>query len=186
MMNKKQSPAISILKYALVIPLFAVLLFFNSCLKTDKQHIETDPATEPEATTIADVSVAIEDSAFVQTLNDAIENELPKDVKIYEHVEVMPQFPGGDEALRKWLQDNIQFPTIAAEKGIQGRVVVRFVVSPSGKIENVSIQKSIDPACDKEAIRVVKTMPDWIPGKMGGKGVYVYFSLPINFKSTIQ
>lgn len=101
---------------------------------------------------------------------------------IYEHVEVMPQFPGGETELTKWLSSNIQYPTIAAEQGIQGRVVLKFIVHPDGSIDNIQIIRPLDPNCDKEAIRAVKQMPKWIPGKQGGNPVSVYFNLPIAFK----
>jgi protein TonB len=108
--------------------------------------------------------------------------EEPTKPHVFDHVEVMPSFPGGDTELMKWLHDNIQFPTIAAEQGISGRVTVRFVVTADGSVENVEIQKGLDPSCDKEALRAVKKMPKWNPGKQNGNPVYVYFSLPINFK----
>ena len=107
--------------------------------------------------------------------------EEPK-VQIFSHVEVMPSFPGGETALLKWLTDNMTYPTIAAEQGIQGRVTLRFVVRPDGSIDEVEVQKSLDPSCDKEAVRVVKKMPKWIPGKQNGNPVYVYYSLPIVFR----
>ena len=105
-----------------------------------------------------------------------------KKPEIFSHVEVMPQFPGGEAALMKWLTDNMTYPTIAAEQGIQGRVTLRFVVKPDGSIDEVEVQKGLDPSCDKEAVRVVKKMPKWIPGKQNGNPVYVYYSLPIVFR----
>jgi protein TonB len=105
-----------------------------------------------------------------------------KKPEIYTHVEEMPQFPGGDTELMKWLTSNLQYPVIAAEQGIQGRVTLRFVVKPDGSVDDVQIQKSLDPNCDKEALRVVKKMPKWIPGRQNGNPVYVYYSLPVTFR----
>lgn len=102
--------------------------------------------------------------------------------KVHEHVEVMPQFPGGNVELMRYLSANIKYPTIAAENGIQGRVVLKFVVSKDGSISNIQIVRSLDPSCDKEAIRVVKGMPKWIPGMQNGHPVAVYFTLPVLFK----
>jgi len=116
--------------------------------------------------------------ADLQENNTITEDDKPQ---IFSHVEIMPQFPGGDVALIKWLQDNIQYPTIAAEHGIQGRVTLRFVVKPDGSVDQVEIQKSLDPSCDAEALRVVRMMPRWIPGKQNGNPVYVYYSLPVTF-----
>jgi len=107
--------------------------------------------------------------------------EAPKD-KIFEHVEQMPTFPGGDTELMKWLRDNIQYPTIASEQGIQGRVVLRFVVRPDGSVDDVQIVRSLEPSCDKEAVRAVKKMPRWIPGRQNGNPVSVWYNLPVQFK----
>jgi len=96
--------------------------------------------------------------------------------------EQMPRFPGGDAALMKWLKDNINYPVPAMELNIQGRVVLRFVVNQDGSIGNVEILKGFDPSCDKEAMRVVKKMPSWIPGKQNGNPVAVYYSLPVVFR----
>ena len=105
-----------------------------------------------------------------------------KEPEIFNHVEVMPSFPGGEAALFKWLSENINYPTIAAEQGIQGRVHLRFVVRPDGSVDQVEVQKGFDPSCDKEAVRVVKKMPKWNPGKQNGNAVNVYFQLPVLFK----
>lgn len=102
--------------------------------------------------------------------------------KVHEHVEVMPQFPGGNGELMRYLSANIKYPTIAAENGIEGRVVLKFVVSKDGSISNIQIVRSLDPSCDKEAVRVVKGMPKWIPGMQNGHPVAVYFTLPVLFK----
>lgn len=96
--------------------------------------------------------------------------------------EVMPEFFGGTPALMKWLQDNLIYPVPAQEQNIQGRVVLRFVVKPDGSIDDVQILKSLDPSCDKEAVRVVKKMPKWNPGRQNGNAVAVYYSLPIVFR----
>lgn len=105
-----------------------------------------------------------------------------EDEKPYEAVEQMPTFPGGETELMKFIRDNLKYPVIAQENGIQGRVILRFVVSKTGAIDNVTVLRSLDPTCDKEAIRVVKSMPKWIPGKQNGNNVPVYFTLPVVFK----
>lgn len=102
--------------------------------------------------------------------------------KPFVGVEQMPQFPGGEAALMQFLSKNIKYPTIAAENGIQGRVTLRFVVSKTGNITDVTVLKGLDPSCDKEAIRVVKSMPNWIPGKQNGRNVPVYYTLPVSFR----
>jgi protein TonB len=108
-----------------------------------------------------------------------VQEEKPQ---IFSHVESPPQFPGGEKELMKWLSENIKYPPIAAEQGIEGRVVLRFVVSPDGSVGQVEIQRSLDPSCDKEAQRVVKNMPKWQPGKQNGNAVFVYYTLPVLFQ----
>ena len=112
-----------------------------------------------------------------------VEEKAPvDDNQVFQSVEQMPQFPGGEGALLKWIGDHLRYPTMAAENNIQGRVVVSFVVTKTGKIGEVKILRARDPDLDKEAIRVVKSLPDFIPGKMNGQAVNVWYNLPVNFK----
>ena len=110
--------------------------------------------------------------------------EPPKeeDSKVFDVVEQMPSFPGGQAALMKWLADNMNYPVIAAENGVQGRVVVQFVVEKDGSVSDVQVVKSVDPSLDKEASRVVSAMPKWIPGKQNGAAVRVKYTVPVTFK----
>jgi TonB family protein len=101
--------------------------------------------------------------------------------EIFVVVEEMPVFPGGDEALMKFINDNVQFPRSASEKGISGRVIIRFAVMAKGNVDQVSVLKGIDPELNEEAIRVVKMLPGWTPGRQGGKPVNVWYSVPISF-----
>ncbi|MDR1563030.1 MAG: energy transducer TonB [Dysgonamonadaceae bacterium] len=107
--------------------------------------------------------------------------EPPKE-QIHSYVEKMPIFPGGMDEVTKWLSKNINYPPIAEEQGLQGRVTIRFVVSEDGSISDVQVQKSLSKECDEEAVRAVKKMPKWIPGEQNGKKVKVYFSLPVSFR----
>ena len=100
---------------------------------------------------------------------------------INDREEVMPEFPGGPQALMDYLKANVIFPKIAEEEGIQGKVVVSYVIDVDGSVTDVKVVQSVHPALDKEAMRVVKNMPKWIPGKQDGKAVQVKYSLPINF-----
>jgi protein TonB len=102
--------------------------------------------------------------------------------EIFSYVEVMPKFIGGETEMVKWINKNLKIPTIAVEQGVSGTVNLRFVVKKDGSIDNVTVLKSLDPSCDKEAIRVIKEMPKWIPGQQNGNPVDVYFQLPIRFK----
>lgn len=113
-----------------------------------------------------------------------VEEKRPEPVKeeIFTAVEQMPQFPGGDGELLKYIATHIKYPTMAAENNIQGRVVVKFVVKKDGNVGDVVVIRGKDPDLDKEAQRVVKSLPKFIPGKMNGQSVSVWYTLPINFK----
>lgn len=100
----------------------------------------------------------------------------------YAVVERMPQYPGGEDSLMVFLGRNMRYPVIAAENGIQGKVIVRFVVQKDGSIGDVEIVRSLDAACDKEVIRLVRSMPRWKPGILNNKPVSVWYSLPVNFR----
>lgn len=105
-----------------------------------------------------------------------------EETKIFTVVEQMPLFPGGDAALMGYLRDNIHYPTVAAENGVQGRVVVGFVVERDGSITDVNVLRSVDPSLDREAMRVVKSMPKWTPGKQNGSAVRVKYQVPVTFR----
>ena len=102
--------------------------------------------------------------------------------KVFDVVEQMPSYPGGMGALMQYLSSNIKYPVIAEENGIQGRVICTFVVERDGSITDVRIAKSVDPSLDKEAMRVVSSMPRWIPGKQNGSAVRVKYTLPVTFR----
>lgn len=102
--------------------------------------------------------------------------------KVFDVVEQMPSFPGGNAALMKYLGDNIKYPVVAQENGVQGRVVVSFVVERDGSITDVKVVRSVDPSLDREAVRVVSTMPKWIPGKQNGSAVRVKYNVPVAFR----
>lgn len=110
-----------------------------------------------------------------------VEEEEPAEQEVFIIVEQMPLFPGGEEALRKYLATEVKYPVIAQENGIQGRVFVKFVIMPDGSVSNVEVARPFDPNLDKEAVRVVKSMPKWTPGKQRGKAVRVSYTVPINF-----
>jgi protein TonB len=105
-----------------------------------------------------------------------------EETKVFEVVEQMPQFPGGDAALMQFLNSHIKYPVVAEENGIQGRVVCTFVVERNGSITDVRVIKSVDPSLDKEAVRVLKSMPSWIPGKQNGSAVRVKYTVPVTFR----
>lgn len=102
--------------------------------------------------------------------------------EIFVVVEEQPEFPGGNAAMMKFLSDNIKYPVIAQENGIQGRVITNFVVEKDGSITDVQVVRGVDPSLDKEAVRVIQSMPKWKPGKQRGSPVRVRFTLPVVFR----
>lgn len=142
-----------------------------------EEKIETsESTTEAIAGPSAPVAGPVMAGPPAPTVEEGDEGE------IFEVVEQQPAFPGGMEKLMQWLSKNLKYPASAQENGTQGRVVVQFVVNKDGSIVEPKVIKSVDPALDKEAIRVVSSMPKWEPGKQRGKSVRVRFTLPVTFR----
>ena len=112
-----------------------------------------------------------------------VEEKKPEEENnVFTAVEQMPQFPGGEAELMKYIQSHLKYPPVAMENNIQGRVTIQFVVTKTGKVGEVKVARGKDPDLDKEAMRVVKSLPDFIPGKMNGQAVNVWYTVPITFK----
>ena len=132
-----------------------------------------------------DISDGVDDlTKQVVTQEVIVVEEKPKEDIIYNtaNVQQQPTFPGGDQAMYKWLSEHIVYPPVAAEEGVQGKVIVEFVVSKTGSIENVKVLRGPHPALNKEAERVVKSMPAWNPGRNNGQAVKVTYVLPVTFR----
>ena len=134
---------------------------------------------ETEVATSEDKGEAVQ---VVSTGPAVVVEEVVEEEPIFQVVEEMPSFPGGDAECMRFLSKNIKYPTIAQENGIQGRVILQFVVNKDGSIVDVTVARSVDPYLDKEAVRVVKMMPKWTPGKQRGKPVRVKYTLPVMFR----
>ena len=161
---------------------------------------EVTPPPPPQVTPITDVLTIIDDDATAEETNFASLEETGEDVvikhipvtvdeevvvedDIFVVVEENPQFPnGGTAGLLQYLGKNIKYPTIPQENGTQGRVTVQFVVNKDGSIVDVKVIRGVDPYLDKEAVRVISTMPKWIPGKQRGVPVRCKFTVPVTFK----
>ncbi len=129
----------------------------------------------------ANVEVKNTEVTVQETVQEEVkEEEAPTEVFVV--VEEMPAFPGGDKALMEYINSNIQYPEIAKENNIQGRVILRFCVTYKGAVDQITVLKSVDPSLDNEAIRVIKSLPAWKPGKQGGKAVNVWYSVPVTFQ----
>ena len=162
---------------------------------TKQEEQKPEPVEQPQQTTqleIVDNEVETEDikiNAEVEQ-NEVIEEYVAPEVveeevveqEIFQIVEEMPQFPGGEQKLMEFVAKNIKYPQIARETGIQGRVFVGFVVEPDGSISNVKLLRGIGGGCDEEAMRVIKSLPKWKPGKQRGKAVRVSYQIPVFFK----
>ena len=174
MLNRKRTHNIMVGKYLMFIPVAALLLLFSNCankkadkVQSDTEKADTIVAAEPDKTAEPQVEVAI-----TETKGDSI----------YSVVETMPDFPGGQKELLSFLSRNIKYPTKAIENKIQGRVIVQFVVNKDGSISGAKVVRSIDPDLDKEALRVINSMPQWKPGMNKGEIVSVKYTIPVMFR----
>lgn len=135
---------------------------------------------------VEDVNIQSEDDKEVEVVIAApVETPVEEEEEevIFMVVETMPEFPGGQQALFKYLSENVKYPVIAQENGIQGRVICQFVVNKDGSIVDVEVVRSGgDASLDKEAVRVIKSMPKWKPGKQRGKAVRVKYTVPVSFR----
>lgn len=153
-----------------------------------EEEMKTQEDLQKTKTTIGAFTVVGNDEIggeIIKAKEEIAQPEPPKNEeenKVFDVVEEQPSFPGGQGALLAWLNDNIKYPVVAAENGIQGKVIVQFVVGKNGSISNVKVLRSVDPSLDKEAVRVVSNMPNWTPGKQNGASVNVRFMLPVTFR----
>lgn len=160
-----------------------------------KQEVKPPPPPPPRQITIINIvedDVEVEDDIEIDVEADQkteiadfvpvvkVEEEV-EELEIFTVVESMPEFPGGDAARMKFLQENIKYPQLARESGIQGTVYVTFVVETDGRVTDVRVLRGIGGGCDEEAVRVIQAMPRWNPGKQRGKPVRVQFNMPIRF-----
>ena len=171
---------------------------FEEEVEIQQTSQETPPPPPPPAVQEVEVLNVVEDNVETETIEVTTEEteqevviaapveapvEEEEEEVVFVVVESMPEFPGGQQALFKYLSENVKYPVIAQENGIQGRVICQFVVNKDGSIVDVEVVRSGgDPSLDKEAIRVIKSMPKWKPGKQRGKAVRVKYTVPVNFK----
>jgi len=175
------------------------LVFEEEIIPITEQPEQVAPPP-PEAPSIAETLTIVDDDADVEETTIAtseetnqaveikyvpvaVEEEEPEEQTIFEVVEQMPEFPnGGMAGLMQYLSKNIKYPTIAQENGTQGRVTVQFVVNRDGSIVDAKVLRGVDPYLDKEAIRVISSMPKWKPGMQRGKAVRVKYTVPVMFR----
>lgn len=193
-MNKKRTKEIGRTKYLLFLPLAALLMIVSnieavartteSIAKEVVQAVEQRmelPVALPSS--YEQVPTAPQDKKKVDQEKVAVTSADQKD-PLFEVVEEMPDFPGGMVALMEYISKNVRYPAAAHAKGVQGRVIVQFIVEKDGSISSPKIVKSVDPDLDAEALRVASAMPKWKPGKQKGKEVRVKYTVPIMFRLT--
>ena len=188
MMQKRKSNPWARMKYAFVLPVAATAMAAFARPEISRQMAEISSAK------ITDLSRMVQTTAAERTRPEAIDTTTSArevmvtgyaqftDNKVYESAEVMPEFPGGQAELLKFVAKSIKYPTEAQRRGAQGRVIVKFVVETNGSISNIHVVKGIDPLLDAEAIRVCTTMPTWAPARQEGKAVRCYYTIPVTFR----
>lgn len=199
MMNKRRTKEIGRTKYLMFLPLAALLMIVSNiemvARTTEKFAKEVmGQATaqvlpEPEIATIPELpaeeiqKITLPQDKKIKETMETHSKSVPDSV-VFEVVEEMPDFPGGMKALMEYLSQNIKYPAEAHAKGIQGRVIVSFIVKKDGSISDIKVVRSVDPYLDKEAERVIAAMPAWKPGKQRGQAVNVKFTVPVAFRLT--
>ena len=197
MMNKRRTKEIGRTKYLMFLPLAALLMIVSNiemvARTTEKFAKEmmgqatAQVTPEPETAPLPELPAEeIQKTALPQDkkIKETFEthgNNMPDSV-VFEVVEEMPEFPGGMKALTEYIHKNVKYPAEAHAKGVQGRVIVCFVVKKDGSIADIKTVRSVDPYLDKEAIRIIAAMPKWKPGKQRGKAVNVRFTVPVMFR----
>jgi protein TonB len=172
-------------------PLKSSIKFTPPVIKPDEEVAVQDEIKTQETLNEAKVAISVADikgtyevsGIDVAELNERkeITKEEPREEEVFYIVEQMPEFPGGENALRKFIADKLMYPVIAQENGIQGKVYVSFIVDKDGSIKNAIVVRSVDPSLDREALRVINSLPKWNPGKQRGRPVKVSFTVPIIF-----
>jgi TonB family protein len=196
MMTKKPTSAVASLKLIMVIPVISVVFLAISAYKEIPEQSENKNMSGGDSQKSSQTEIRTSQSILYgqQTESDKTvspppppppppqqSEEVADEPDPYVVVEEMPQFPGGDTGLLKFLGENTVYPESAKEKNLQGRVIVRFCVTAAGGINQVSVLKGVSPDLDMEAMRVVKTLPAFEPGRQGGKPVPVWYMVPITF-----
>jgi len=174
------------------VELKSTIKFTAPVIKDDKLVNEKNQLTSQDDVIDAKVEISTTtvkgtDEQFGKNIADLEDDKLlvgekAPDDEVHEFVEQPPSFPGGDAALMDYLNGNISYPTIAVEIGIQGKVTCSFVVGKDGSIQDVKVERGVDKSLDTEAVRVIKSMPRWIPGRQGGNAVKVKYYLPVAFR----
>jgi TonB family protein len=194
MMTNKTSKSSHLLKLLALLPIVGTALALNAETVTDYVYKNDEPQKQvPVKKGKANATIRTGNNQTIQVVATDIQktekqevkeeaSAKPNDERAFDNVEEMPQFPGGMQALMEFLSKNIRYPKEAFEANKQGRVIANFVIEKDGSISEAKVVKSVDPALDEEAVRVINAMPNWMPGRQSGKAVRVKYTVPINFR----
>jgi TonB family protein len=177
MMNQQKTKKAGLLKYALILQLaIGLVLTCNAETILSKANKTVSATNDSVLKEMRKVSKNPVGTSNLTNCDEVVKTD------IYQVVEKMPQYPGGEKALLDYIGSNLKYPTDAMKKGEQGRLIIRFVVNANGKVEKTEVLRGLTPSMNAEAIRVVNAMQDWMPGEQKGQKVSVYYTLPITFK----
>ena len=195
MMTMNKSSRWNTLRALAVVPVIALALlaFANpksvaAVVTNQPAKVSTAPNAQPDPIQVEAVPQLAEAEAEEPAVEEKIAEEqvpnepVPESKKVYESVEQMPEFPGGVEGLMRYLQQNVQYPPTAIKNNVQGRVIVQFIIDETGQVGDVKVVRSVSEEVDAEAVRVIKSMPNFAPGYQDGKPVAVWYTLPVMFK----
>ena len=174
-------------------PLLVGLLFANNlqaqeinkvvdCINDTTQMQETQSKTLVDCANDTTQMQGTQSTTLVNCANDTTQMQETQSTTVVNRADEMPHFPGGEAKMMQYLAQRIQYPLVAVKKGIQGRVICRFIITSTGEIKDIEVLRGVEASLDREAVRVLRSMPKWIPGKQGGKAVNVYYTLPISFR----
>ena len=166
MMQKTKTPKIGLVKYLLILPVAFALMFLSTAATSAYFNVE---------------EVAVVEAVEVVETIEVVE-VAQSDDRVFEIVEQRPEFPGGHAAMMQWLGENIQYPAEAIAQGVQGTVLVQYIIERDGSISDARVVRAVNPYLDAEALRAVQAMPEWRPGKQDGETVRVRFTLPVQFR----
>jgi len=179
MITKARSAKGSVLKMLIALPVLGLIIFY-SCQKTNSQE-EAELRQQYEKQLQEQLSKDVRENALYPSEGTEKELQLQKEVAQWDEVDIRPEFPGGKQALFKFIIDNVKYPKEAIKENITGKVFINFIIDKNGDVREVSLKQGVHELLDNEALRVVSLLPAWTPGEKDGKKVNVAFSIPINF-----
>jgi len=181
MQNHKKPSTAARYRFLLIVPMALSMILSVNARSLESMTV-TITTTLKDSVKTLNKSIPPKTGSNLQSTNYSLQQ--PDKEGIYNVIDQMPEFPGGEKALLDYIARNLKYPIETQRKGIQGKIIVRFVVNKSGKVENAKVIRGLEENADAEGLRVINSLPDWIPGSQKGKKVSVYYVLPISYKLT--